>query len=60
MKRRLEEQRIELSNQKFLATPLVGIIDWTIIQHRNLAFCSFRCRKRRERKRKAAMSRNNV
>ena len=31
MKRTLEEQRIEFSNQKFLATPLSGLIVWTII-----------------------------
>lgn len=26
----LEEQRIEFSNRKFLATPLVGLIVWAI------------------------------
>lgn len=31
MKRTLEEQQIEFSNQKFLATPIVGLIVWTII-----------------------------
>ena len=31
MKRTLEEQRIAFSNQKFLATPLSGLIVWTII-----------------------------
>lgn len=31
MKRSLDEQRIEFSNQKFLATPLAGLIAWTII-----------------------------
>ena len=30
-KRTLEAQRIEFSNQKFLATPLSGLIVWTII-----------------------------
>ena len=30
-KRTLEEQRIEFSNRKFLATPLAGLIVWTII-----------------------------
>lgn len=30
-KRTLEEQRIEFSNQKLLATPLSGLIVWTII-----------------------------
>ncbi|NAS29558.1 hypothetical protein GTQ40_01105 [Flavobacteriaceae bacterium R38] len=31
MKRTLEEQRIEFSNRKFLATPLAGLIVWLII-----------------------------
>lgn len=31
MKRTLDEQRIEFSNGKFLATPLAGLIVWTII-----------------------------
>lgn len=31
MNRTLDEQRIEFSNQKFLATPLAGLIVWTII-----------------------------
>ncbi len=31
MKRTLEEQRIEFSNKKFIATPLAGLIVWTII-----------------------------
>ncbi len=30
MKRTLEDQRIEFSNRKFLATPLAGIIAWLI------------------------------
>ncbi|MBT8300407.1 MAG: hypothetical protein KJO63_03695, partial [Maribacter sp.] len=30
-KRTLEEQRIEFANGKFLATPLAGLIVWTII-----------------------------
>lgn len=38
-KRTLEEQRIEFSNQKFLATPLSGLIIWTIIGFVGL-FCS--------------------
>src|SRR5690606_28420998 len=29
--RTLEQQRIEFINQKFLATPLAGLIIWTII-----------------------------
>ncbi len=31
MERTLDEQRIEFSNQKFLATPLAGLIVWIII-----------------------------
>ena len=31
VKRTLEEQRIEFANGKFLATPLAGLIVWTII-----------------------------
>ncbi len=31
MKRTLEEQRIDFSNRKFLATPLSGMIVWTFI-----------------------------
>lgn len=31
MNRSLEVQRIEFSNQKFIATPLAGLIVWTII-----------------------------
>lgn len=31
MNRTLEEQRIEFTNRKFLATPLAGLIIWTII-----------------------------
>jgi len=31
MKRTLEEQRIDFSNRKFLATPLSGMIVWTLI-----------------------------
>lgn len=31
MQRTLDEQRLEFSNQKFLATPLAGLIVWTII-----------------------------
>ncbi len=31
MKRTLEQQRVEFSNRKFLATPLAGLIVWTIV-----------------------------
>jgi len=31
MKRSLEEQRIEFANRKFIATPLAGLIVWSII-----------------------------
>ncbi|MEL6720733.1 MAG: hypothetical protein AAFO82_16095 [Bacteroidota bacterium] len=31
MKRTLDEQRAEFANQKFLATPLAGLIVWSII-----------------------------
>lgn len=31
MKKTLEQQRIEFSNKKFLATPLAGLIIWTLI-----------------------------
>lgn len=31
VKRTLEQQRIEFSNRKFLATPLAGLIIWTIV-----------------------------
>lgn len=31
MERTLEEQRLEFSHQKFLATPLAGLIVWTMI-----------------------------
>jgi hypothetical protein len=31
MKRTLEEQRVEFSNQKFIATPLSGLIVWAVI-----------------------------
>lgn len=31
IKRTLEEQRIEFSSQKFIATPLAGLIVWTVI-----------------------------
>lgn len=41
MKRTLEEQRIEFSNQKFLATPLAGIIVWTIIGFAGIFFSDF-------------------
>lgn len=38
-KRTLEEQRIEFTHQKFLATPLAGLIVWTVIGMVGL-FCS--------------------
>ena len=41
MKRTLEEQRIEFSNQKFLATPLAGLIIWTIIGCVGIFFSDF-------------------
>lgn len=41
MKRTLEEQRIEFSNQKFLATPLAGLIIWTIIGGIGIFFSDF-------------------
>lgn len=40
-KRTLEEQRIEFSNQKFLATPLAGAIVWTIIGLVGVFFSDF-------------------
>lgn len=40
-KRTLEEQRIEFSNQKFLATPLAGLIVWTIIGFAGIFFSDF-------------------
>lgn len=41
MKRTLEEQRIEFSNQKFLATPLAGLTVWTIIGFVGIFFSDF-------------------
>ena len=41
MKRTLEEQRLEFCNQKFLATPLAGIIVWTIIGFVGIYFSHF-------------------
>ncbi len=40
-KRTLEEQRIEFINGKFLATPLAGIIVWTIIGLIGIFFSDF-------------------
>lgn len=40
-KRTLEEQRIEFSNRKFLATPLAGLIVWTIIGIVGIFFSDF-------------------
>jgi hypothetical protein len=41
MSRTLEQQRIEFSNQKFLATPLAGLIIWTIIGFIGVFFSDF-------------------
>jgi hypothetical protein len=41
MKRTLEEQRIEFSNQKFLAAPLAGLIVGTIIGFVGIFFSDF-------------------
>lgn len=41
MNRTLEEQRIEFSNQKFLATPLAGMIVWAIIGVAGIFFSDF-------------------
>ena len=41
MKRTLEEQRIEFSNERFLATPLAGLIVWTIIGFAGIFFSDF-------------------
>ena len=41
MNRTLEEQRIEFANQKFLATPLAGLLVWTIIGLVGLFFSDF-------------------
>lgn len=41
MKRTLEEQRTDFSNQKFLATPLAGLIVWTIIGFIGIFFSDF-------------------
>ena len=41
MKITLEEQRIEFSNQPFLATPLAGLIVWTIIGFAGIFFSDF-------------------
>lgn len=40
-KRTLEEQRIEFANRKFLATPLAGLIVWTIIGIVGIFFSDF-------------------
>lgn len=40
-KRTLEQQRIEFINQKFLATPLAGLIIWTIIGVIGIFFSNF-------------------
>ena len=41
MKRTLDEQRIEFTNQKFLATPLAGLIIWTLIGVIGVFFSDF-------------------
>ncbi|HEY0744185.1 MAG TPA: hypothetical protein VGD40_22115 [Chryseosolibacter sp.] len=41
MKRTLEEQRTEFANQKFLATPLAGLIVWTLIGFAGIFFSDF-------------------
>ncbi|MEZ5059195.1 MAG: hypothetical protein R2879_19340 [Saprospiraceae bacterium] len=41
MKRTLEDQRIEFSNRIFLATPLAGLIVWTIIGIVGIFFSEF-------------------
>ena len=41
MKRTLEQQRIEFSKQKFLATPLAGLIVWTIVGCTGIFFSDF-------------------
>uniref|UniRef100_UPI00029ADEAA DUF7010 family protein n=1 Tax=Gillisia marina TaxID=1167637 RepID=UPI00029ADEAA len=41
IKRTLDEQRIEFANGKFLATPLAGIIVWTIIGIIGILFSDF-------------------
>ena len=41
VKRTLEEQRIEFANQKFLATPIAGLIVWVIIGFVGALFSDF-------------------
>jgi len=41
MEKTLEEQRIEFSNQRFLATPLAGLIVWTLIGLAGIFFSDF-------------------
>ncbi len=41
MKRTLDEQRIEFINRKFLATPLAGLIIWTLIGLIGIFFSEF-------------------
>lgn len=41
IKRTLEEQRLEFANRKFLATPLAGLIVWTIIGFAGIFFSDF-------------------
>ena len=41
IKRTLEEQRLEFANRKFLATPLAGLIVWSIIGFVGIFFSDF-------------------
>jgi positive regulator of sigma E activity len=41
MKRTLEEQRLEFSSRRFLATPLAGLIVWTIVGFAGIFFSDF-------------------
>ena len=41
IKRTLEEQRLEFANRKFIATPLAGLIIWTIIGFVGIFFSDF-------------------
>ena len=43
-KRTLEEQRIEFSNRRFLATPLAGLIVWVIAGIAGIFFSGPNCR----------------
>jgi hypothetical protein len=41
IKRTLEEQRLEFANRKFIATPLAGLIIWTLIGFVGIFFSDF-------------------